>query len=78
MSAFERCSGRHGKYISTVIPQTSHLQGEGDDTKETSLGTSMIKLQSFPFWNIVDQFHAEFKYLQNHRFNLDNVFCKFS
>lgn len=78
MSALERCSGRHGKNVSTVIPQTSHLQREGDDTKEMNLATSMIKLQFFHFWNIVGQFPAEFKYLQNHRFNLDNVFCKFS
>lgn len=48
MSAFGICSGRQGKYISAVIPQTSPLQREGDDTEQTSLGTSMVKLQIFP------------------------------
>lgn len=46
-----------------------------DNTEDTSQGTFMSKIQSSSFWNIVDQVYAEFKYLQNHRFNIDNVFC---
>lgn len=69
-------------YTSTVISPASHLQGEEDkswhdNTEETSPGAFMTKMQSSSFWNIVERFYAEFKYLQNHNFNIDNVFCKF-